>query len=61
MARLIKVGRTAAVAFAGSGLFVPCPGSLKCSRSGRLVSLIHCFFFLFHWIIYVRFVESQVM
>ena len=47
MARLIKVGRTAAVAFAGSGLFVPCPGSLKCSRSGRLVSLIHCFFFSF--------------
>ena len=64
MARLIKVGSwegTAAVAIAWSGLFVACLCSIKRSQSVRLVSHIHCFLHLLHWIIYVRFVESQVM
>ena len=51
----------AAVAFAWSGLFVACLCSLKRSRSVHLVSSIYCFLHLLHWIIYVRFVESQVM
>ena len=35
--------------------------SLKRSRSVRSVSPIYCFLHLLHWIIYVRFAESQVM
>ena len=49
------------MAFAWSGLFVDCLCSLKRSRSVRLVSPIYCFLHLLHCIIYVRFVESQVM
>ena len=47
--------------FAWSGLFVAYPCSLKRSRSVRLVLPIYCFLHLLHWIIYVRFVESQVI
>ena len=49
------------MAFAWSGLFVTRLCSLKRSRSVRLVSAKCCFLHLLHWIIYVRFVESQVM
>ena len=47
------------MAFAWSELFVACLCSLKRSRSVRLVSPIYCFLHLLHWIIYVRFVESN--
>ena len=49
------------MAFAWGGLFVACLCSLKRSRSVHSVSSIYCFLHLLHWIIYVRFVESQVM
>ena len=52
------------MAFAWSGLFVACLCSLKRSRSVCLVSPIYIyilFLHLLHCIIYVRFVESQVM
>ena len=55
----------AAVAFACTGLFFACLCSLRRSPSVRLVSPICCcccfFLHLLHWIIYVRFVVSQVM
>ena len=49
------------MAFAWSGLFVACLCSLKRSRSVRSVSPIYCCLHLLHWIVYVRFVESEVM
>ena len=49
------------MAFAWSGLSVACLCYLKRSRIVRLVSPIYCFLHLLHWIMYVRFVDSQVM
>ena len=51
----------AAVVFAWSGLFVAYSCFLKSSRSVHLALPIYCFLHFLHWIIYVRFVESQVI